>query len=287
MSIDTLDKILKQISDGSGDFVSNKELFAYPAHYSEVVLHPQFEEILLTYSKYSIPIYLFSNAIAFTPDKIDIIKKYSNSIYKIIFNIPSSNPDQWSRFVGMNIKLFDKIINNLNYAHKTLNELTKENKILIQVNGINDTLDPGINGWAETLNNSKEENIDSPNSDVIQTIIDFSKMFPKFIIADNFLLKDRAGTLSDLNVISNKKAIEKKKKNKVVGCSENKIKKWISISASGDVFICCEDFYFETTFGNIHEKTIKDIWNSKEHKDMIDQSMSGLCTKCIYAIWQS
>lgn len=287
MSIETLDKILKQISDGKGDFVSNKELFAYPAHYSEVVLHPQFEEILSTYSKYNISMYLFSNAVAFTPDKIDIVKKYSNSIHRIIFNVPSSNADQWSRFIGMNIKLFDKTINNLKYAHSTLNKLAKENKILIQVNGINNMLDPGISGWAETLDNSKEENFDNPNSDVIKTITDFSKIFSDFIIKDNFLLKDRAGTLSDLNVISNKKAIEKKKKNKVVGCSENKIKKWISISATGDVFICCEDFYFETAFGNIHEKTIKDIWNGPEHQDMINKSMSGLCTKCIYAVWQS
>jgi radical SAM protein with 4Fe4S-binding SPASM domain len=288
MSIETLEKILKQISDGRGDFVSNEELFAYPAHYSELVLHPQFEEILATYSKYNISMYLFSNAIAFTPDKIDIVKKYSSSIEQIVFNIPSSNREQWSRFMGVNVKLFDKTMNNLKYANDTLNELTKDKKIELLVNGVTNDSSPDFGGITDSLINSKQENLDVENEgDVIKAVNDFSKMFPKFSITDNLFLKDRAGALSDLSVISNGRAIEKHKVGKVVACSAHKIKEWVSISAAGDVFICCEDFYFETVFGNIHEKTIKDIWYSQEHKDMIKESMSGLCTKCVYAVWKS
>jgi len=288
MSIETLENILKQISDGRGDFVSNRKLFAYPAHYSELVLHPDFEEILATYSKYNISMYLFSNAIAFTPDKIDIVKKYSNSIYQIVFNIPSSNQEQWSRFMGVNVKLFDKTMNNLKYAHDTLDEIVRDKKITLMVNGVNDNSSPDAGGWTQELENSKQENLDANDQgDVVRSVKDFSKMFPNFVIMSNLFLKDRAGTLSDLNVISNGKAIEKNKSNKVIACSEDKIKEWVSISAAGDVFICCEDFYFETVFGNIHEKTLKDIWDSQEHKDMIKESMSGLCTKCVYAVWES
>jgi radical SAM protein with 4Fe4S-binding SPASM domain len=288
MSIETLEKILKQISEGRGDFVSEEKLFAYPAHYSELVIHPDFEEILATYSKYNISMYLFSNAIAFTPDKIDIVKKYSSSIEHIVFNIPSSNREQWSRFMGVNVKLFDKTMNNLKYANDTLNELTKDKKIELLVNGVTNDSSPDFGGITDSLSNSKQENLDVENEgDVIKAVNDFSKMFPKFSITDNLFLKDRAGALSDLSVISNGRAIEKHKVGKVVACSEHKIKEWVSISAAGDVFICCEDFYFETVFGNIHEKTIKDIWYSQEHKDMIKESMSGLCTKCVYAVWES
>ena len=54
---------------------------------------------------------------------------------------------------------------------------------------------------------------------------------------------------------------------------------------SGDVFICCNDYDFETIFGNIHTNSIRDIWYSDERRSMIDHSYNTLCTTCVHAVW--
>ena len=77
---------------------------------------------------------------------------------------------------------------------------------------------------------------------------------------------------------------------KVVGCGNGyevggRPNGWIHINANGDMFICCNDYDFETVYGNINDKSIKDIWMSKEHKDMIQKSYDTLCRTCTAAIW--
>jgi hypothetical protein len=52
------------------------------------------------------------------------------------------------------------------------------------------------------------------------------------------------------------------------------------------MFICCNDYDFETVFGNVNDKPIRDIWMSKEHIDMREHSYKTLCTTCAAAIWE-
>jgi MoaA/NifB/PqqE/SkfB family radical SAM enzyme len=51
------------------------------------------------------------------------------------------------------------------------------------------------------------------------------------------------------------------------------------------MFICCNDYDFETIFGNVNEKPIKDIWMSLDHKLAIAKAYKTLCTTCSAAIW--
>jgi radical SAM protein with 4Fe4S-binding SPASM domain len=75
---------------------------------------------------------------------------------------------------------------------------------------------------------------------------------------------------------------------KVIGCNNmgSRPDTWIHINANGDVFICCNDYDFETVFGNVNEKSIKEIWESQQRKDMIKHSYNTLCRTCVHAIWE-
>lgn len=288
MSIETLDKILKQIKEGVGDFVSNDLIVAYPTHYNEVLLHPEFEEIVKTYSKYNIQFVLFTNGVNLTPDKVDIINKYTDTVLRIVLNVPSAFKEEWSEFAGMNINLFDKLINNLKYAYNNLTNYLENGNYRIVVNGVNEKSYSKNGGWTNTLSNSKNYDLSLSNGTVEKTIKKFKNMFPKMLIDKNINLEDRIGILSNLNILSNKESIEiknKKDKKNVIGCYDNRFEEWIHISATGDVFICCEDFNFETVFGNIHKQSIKEIWNSNERQEMIQKSMNTICRKCSYAKW--
>jgi len=60
---------------------------------------------------------------------------------------------------------------------------------------------------------------------------------------------------------------------------------YLLIHYNGDVSCCCEDMYGELLKSNVFNKSIKEIWYSEEHKQIIKALRSGerkydLCLKC-------
>ena len=56
MPLDKLENILKQLSEGKGDFVDNDLNLIYTANYNEVILYKHFEEMFDLYRKYGFKI---------------------------------------------------------------------------------------------------------------------------------------------------------------------------------------------------------------------------------------
>lgn len=58
------------------------------------------------------------------------------------------------------------------------------------------------------------------------------------------------------------------------------------VTAEGDVVLCYEDYEGQEKLGNLHDKTIADIWNSeravyiRERLLMGDRNCSAICQKC-------
>jgi radical SAM protein with 4Fe4S-binding SPASM domain len=106
-------------------------------------------------------------------------------------------------------------------------------------------------------------------------------------------LVDRAGYLDTQNIMTNKKGIEKylaKDNTRVIGCGNGREvggrpNGWIHVNANGDLFICCNDYDFETVFGNLKANTLEEIWMSDSHKQMIEHSYDTICRTCASAIW--
>lgn len=48
----------------------------------------------------------------------------------------------------------------------------------------------------------------------------------------------------------------------------------------GNVYLCCHDFYETYTYGNIHEKPLKEIIGSQTHLKIIEKMKSEMCRKC-------
>jgi radical SAM protein with 4Fe4S-binding SPASM domain len=287
MSLDTIENILKQLRDGVGDFVDPNYGLFWPSHFNEVLLYPNFEEMVMLYEKYNFPIIIFSNGVNLTKEKIDIIKKYPNTIKHMTLNIPSAFKEQWSQYTGFNIKIFDKLMNNLFYAYKELDSFFNGGNFSIQVNNFNN--DSINNNGITLLSNAPKINLDNKDGDLAQTIKEFKKIFPKLNVFQDNALIDRSSYLKNINIFSNEnylKRISDSGNKKVVGCIEKRAEEFLHISANGDVFLCCCDYKFETVFGNIYNNTIKEIWESIERKQMIDKSFSDFCRKCANAIWE-
>lgn len=293
MPIETLQEILFQLDQGKGKFVSDSFNFIYTAHYNEVLLYKYFEEMLGLFRCYRLQTIILTNGTPLTPAKVDIIKQYKDVVYGICLNIPESEPGLWSKAVNMPESMFSKLVNNIKYAIEQLPEMFTEKRISIQVNGMNQMSLSQYGGWLDILPNAPKINLDLEEGSLVKAVEGFKKMFPGMQVYEMASLIDRAGHLDKHQVITNIQGIKKyaKKDNqKVIGCGNGievggRPNGWIHINANGDMFICCNDYDFETVFGNINEKPIKDIWMSKEHKDMIDHSYKTLCTTCAAAIW--
>lgn len=287
MSPELLEKILSNIveeRDNNGIVNKNFKTF-YTAHYNEILLYPHFEDLLKLTKKYNLSFVILSNGFTLTPEKIDLIKKYG-VVSKITLNIPAFDEETWSKRSGINAKHFNKLIDNINYARKELYGLVRNQLFEIQINGVNDK-----SSWI-TKGELFPSDINDDELDI--QIKKASELFPNVkIIVDNNLI-DRSGLLN--SVFTNKPAIISKlqkgdETKKVIGCNigieiGGRALGWLHINASGNVFLCCNDFHFEHKFGDFKTQKIDEFWGNEEHIKMVENAYKTICINCSAAIFE-
>ena len=282
MSLDTMEQILKEIDAGRGDFVDPTiQIYNNPIHYNEMLMYPYFEEMLELHRKYNIKMYVFSNGTNLTPEKTDLIKKYKDVATDILLNVPSLEQDQWARFTGFNPKIFPKLLNNLKYANDTLYPEFSGVQLMLFVNGISPKAKVENGGVLEVLENAPFYD-ETEHQRIVDKIKEELSNF-EVILKDN--MSDRTGILSELNIVSNEKYTKARQQGNVIGCGLKYPDEEFFISATGNVYLCAADFNYETTYDNIKDKSIKDIWNSQKRKEAIEKAYSGVCRDCYRAVW--
>lgn len=275
MDVDLLEKILIDITAAKGIVIDSNFSIIMTAHYNEVLLYKNLEQLLQLFRKYGYKLMICSNGIGLTKKKIDMLNQYADAISGIHLNIPSHVPEKWANLVGSNPKMLNKIMNNIDYAIDTLGEISNNRMISLVVNGIsNESFSRGIS--------LMENSPDIDPSDIEESFVFLQKRFPKVIVSKNENLSDRAGHLEQLKVLKNNKHVGKR----VIGCSYSIMDRWIYINALGDMFMCCDDFDFETSFANMRDTDIVSLWNNNKRKEAIEKTRDTLCRTCSCAIWE-
>ena len=188
MSIETMEDILKQIDNGRGDFVDpDIQIKNNPIHFNEILLYPYFKEMLDLHRKYNIKMYVFSNGLNLTPEKTELIKEYSDVVTDVLLNIPSIEKTQWSNFTGFNIKLFDKLIDNISYANNNLYPSFSGEQLMIFVNGLDNN---------KNITKLKNAPI-YKDGELIEITKNIQKMFPNFRVMLRNNLSDRKIKIKD------------------------------------------------------------------------------------------
>ena len=298
MSPELLEKIIKNLIDErekEDGLVSKSFNGFYTAHYNEVLLYKHFDVLLELCRKYKLVTMILSNGVPLTPEKIDLIKKYPDVVNGICLNIPAFEKEIWSKRAGINEKLFDKLISNIKYAITELPHMLQNKSLSIQINGVHDHSFGDKGGWLEK---GKDFPVDidlNPTNGEIKKQEDLARqLFPELNIFSSPYLVDRAGLLD--NVMTNKPAIERNlmKNNankKVIGCANGREVGgrpigWLHVNASGDAFLCCNDYDFDFKFGNFKTNELSDFWGKQEHIDKIKESYETICTNCASAIFE-
>jgi hypothetical protein len=230
-----------------------------------------------------------------TPEKTDLIKQYPEVITGVCFNTPAFEADIWSKRSGINIKQFDKLINNIKYATENLPDLVRGGALSIQVNGVNENSFSDRGGWLDKgLEFPTDINLDQYQGELITQANLARKIFPGVQVYEVPSLIDRAGLLD--NVITNKEAIKRNlqgynENKKVIGCG-NGIEVggrpigWVHINAAGDAFLCCNDYDFDFKFGNFKTQELRDFWGTEEHINLVQKSYDTICRNCASAIFE-
>lgn len=264
MDINLFDKIISEIVNLKGDLINPNLHFIYCSHYNEVLLYKHFESMLKILNKNKLSICILTNGVPLTPKKIDLINKHQPAVSMIAINAPVYEKRLFEKRTGMKEVMFDKLIRNIDYAS---NNLYNPNLLLLHINGIN-----------EHSNIIKLKNFPDLEKNEMQNQVAIAqKLFPSIKIYEQWNLIDRAGLLKDV-------MLNKIPEGEVIGCSVKRDTEWLHISPKGDVFLCCNDYYMEYSYGNLKHKTIKEIWFSKERDLVNKRAFNSICKECSSAI---
>ena len=264
MDINLFDKIISEIVNLKGDLINPNLHFIYCSHYNEVLLYKHFESMLKILNKNKLSICILTNGVPLTPKKIDLINKHQPAVSMIAINAPVYEKRLFEKRTGMKEVMFDKLIKNIDYAS---NNLYNPNLLLLHINGIN-----------EHSNIIKLKNFPDLEKNEMQNQVAIAqKLFPSIKIYEQWNLIDRAGLLKDV-------MLNKIPEGEVIGCSVKRDTEWLHISPKGDVFLCCNDYYMEYSYGNLKHKTIKEIWFSKERDLVNKRAFNSICKECSSAI---
>jgi MoaA/NifB/PqqE/SkfB family radical SAM enzyme len=291
MDVDVLENILFDIdSEKSKDngIISKRLRQIHTAHYNEILLYKHFEEFLIILSKFKLKMLILSNGVNLTPEKIDIINKYKDSISGIYLNIPAFERSLWSERTGMNEFLFDSLISNLKYAEANLVYFTQKNSFSIGVNcPTYDSLSEN-GGIISSLSNFPNIDLRTTDGELDVQIKQAKLLFPSLRFHPETDLYDRAGLLQESSIISNLHLINKNNKKYVTDCSygpKGRTFGWLNINSKAETFLCCNDFKYEYVFGNMRDSKLSEIWFSDKHVNTINSSFSEICTRCIHSVW--
>lgn len=294
MPVDLLDKILfelhKEKLKPDGVVNSNFNHF-YTAHYNEILLYKHLEELLLLARCYGFRTMILSNGVNLTEDKVAILQNYKDVISGINLNIPAFEDGLWQERSGVNRYDFDHVRQNVLRTMEAFPEYTANGAFSI---GVNIPTAPHMEengGWMEMMENAPKIDLDPHNGESKKQVELGKSLFRGLSVYPVESLIDRASILAEHKVIDNAKAITRFKgdKNKVVGCSNGKIGRiygWLHINAIGEAFLCCNDYNFDYTFGNMNDNTLDEVWRSEEHAAMIERALGSICVSCASAIWK-
>lgn len=246
--------------------------FIYTAHYNEILLYRHLAEMFEVLRKYGLRTLILSNGIALSKDKVDLIKEYNDIIgEQVCLNISAFERERWiantvaGNGSGEQTKrhAFHRTMKNIEYASRQLGALS------IQIN--------------------------EANPDEAEKQADIARqMFPGVSVRTCLTLSDRAGILHEAGAVSNREEIGRMSAGRfrVVDCSntftgiDGRHFGWLHVNALGKAILCCNDYYFDYTFGDFHTDTLKDIWLSERHATVIERSFREICTRCSMAVWR-
>jgi len=222
-------------------------------NFSEPFLDPLFVERCMYLEAHALKVALFTNATVLRPHVAEYLAS-SDVLHSITVNFPSPDPAEWANLMRLPASTHGRTVENI----ERLAECYKGG-IGIVVNALTENLHSRIDSLSQMFARF-------PNVSVIK-------------LDSNTLAGNIQNDLVQPASLTNSQ--------KLGGCA--RLAAHVHISASGDVFMCCLDYWQETKFGNIADATLEEILGgdiAASHRRQVygltDADDNLLCRKCCH-----
>jgi radical SAM protein with 4Fe4S-binding SPASM domain len=285
MPVELIEKIFSEIAEEKkrpdGLFDPNFDYF-YTAHYNEVLLYKNLEQLFEISAKYGLKTMILSNGTTLTPERSDLINRYKNVIIGVCLNIPAFDAETWSKRAGFSADKFSKLVSNVRYYLDTVTWLRPS----IQINSVDSIT--FADGWTKRGPKFFDEidiDVDLERGELEQQFQLAKTLFPEANVFKNNGIIDRAGLLKE--IIHQRNYSEYYVGKEVIGCNNGGDRSidWLHVNAAGDAFICCNDYSYDYKFGNLTTNKIRDIWGGEMHINAIEKAHKEMCKNCGSAVW--
>lgn len=264
--------VLDRIDEAKGILVDPDLNLIYTCHYNETLLHPQWFSLYKQIAKRGWRTGTFTNGMVLTPRNVRLLEDLTpNPNEFVIVNCPASDASTWSALTGKSEKMFGRLLENITAV---VSSPLLAKRTVIQVNTLFESDDKVRIGKNAPM--TRVELIEGGSN----SIAFWQQNFPALRVTPAALF-DRAETIPDVLLETNK----------VVDPTDclhshetgGRIFGGLHVAATGDVFLCCNDFYMEYRFGNLFEKPLIKIWGSASHIEVIGKALRNICTRCSFA----
>jgi len=282
MRLDLMEHILKQFVDAKGSICANHFRHIYTGHYNEILLYAHFDGFLDLLKKYDLCTTILTNGLNYTDANIDRIcgAIEDGTVVGICMNIPAGKPDAYKRYTGSDN--FDHMVLGVRkLIEKLPKRILRHKGVSIVVNGVDD-----YSSCQRDLLGPNAPHI--PPNDLAIQADQISTLFPQVHVYKVGNLVDRGGHLSKFGVF-NHTSLFTKMDEYVAGCANcgdigGRPFAWAHVNSLGELFLCCNDYLFEYTFGSMAATTLAKIWYSKEHVMVLIKAFDGICRTCCSAV---
>lgn len=249
-----LEKVLDELDDERGKIVSGSFDLVYTSHYNEVILYKGFRTLLSLLRSHGMKTIILTNGVALDADKRRTILEYKEAVYGICFNVPSCEAGEWGSFTGFDAGRFSDLQSNIGGCES------------LRIAGLDISLQ--VNDKLPGRGQG--------------TIEKYREKFEWLNVFGNFGLSDRASLLRE-HGISNELQIPLE--GEVYDCSNaRRHYEWLHVNAKGEAFLCCNDYFMQHKFGDFNKESLEDFWGGEKHMRVIEESLSGICRKCVHGI---
>lgn len=270
MSRPDVDLMFEQLAACEGSIVDPKATI-WTAHYNEIFLYRDLEYLLWKLLTINRLAYLMSNGTTLDDRAIDLVSRYRHAVHGITFNVPSADPELWSKYTGFPASMHAAVLDGIR-----------------RLNGVVPLM-VVVNGWDRNSLTTELLDRSFVTSNPVREAKNLEALLGGVPTCANNSLVDRSGSLHALGKLSNQQYIKKNHRKDVISsCCQGRFSNWVHFNSRLDVFMCCNDFDFDTVIGNLHDRPLADIWASDERAEMIRRMKSedGLCWDCISAVWK-
>jgi radical SAM protein with 4Fe4S-binding SPASM domain len=284
MPVELLEKIFFDLAQERelDQIVSKDFRFFYTAHYNEILLYKHLEDLFKIARKYKFHTMILSNGTTLTPERSDLISQYPDVVSGVCLNVPAFEAETWSKRAGFGIDKFELLINNITYATTRLKYMTDYKGMSLQINGVDDN---SFNYRISKGPNFDDLNIDlNPETgELAQQVKKAKELFPQLVVNKQSSLVNRSGLID--HVITNKPIMMVRSKSgtkQIIGCTNmgDRTTDWLHVNASGNAFLCCNDYNYDYKFGDFKTQSLRDFWVSDTHAQVIEKAYKEICTKC-------